>query len=114
MRFLDYVKVKEAEREKGRELFGSAAEPTALATQVSRAEMFQPAIFVQKRPDIDWGGGFEDHRQEVDSQPIRRRRLRGSLEAVEDQAHRGGEEEAPGQDQEGDQPAGDYRAGEGA
>lgn len=34
VRFLDYQKVKEAEREKGRELFGSEEEPTALATQV--------------------------------------------------------------------------------
>lgn len=34
VRFLDYQKVKEAERERGRELFGSEEEPTALATKV--------------------------------------------------------------------------------
>lgn len=34
VRFLDYTKVKEAERESGRELFGTADEPTALASQV--------------------------------------------------------------------------------
>ena len=34
MRFLDYEKVKEAERERGRELFGTEEEPTALATQI--------------------------------------------------------------------------------
>ncbi|KAH6895254.1 leucine-rich repeat-domain-containing protein [Thelonectria olida] len=35
VRFLDYEKVKEAEREKGRELFGTADEPTALASKVN-------------------------------------------------------------------------------
>ncbi len=34
MRFLDYLKVKEAERERGRELFGTEEEPTALAAKV--------------------------------------------------------------------------------
>ncbi|OAQ86651.1 U2 small nuclear ribonucleoprotein A' [Purpureocillium lilacinum] len=34
VRFLDYEKVKEAERERGRELFGTEEEPTALATQI--------------------------------------------------------------------------------
>jgi hypothetical protein len=35
VRFLDYQKVKEVEREKGRELFGTEEEPTALAAKVS-------------------------------------------------------------------------------
>ncbi|PHH64614.1 hypothetical protein CDD81_4225 [Ophiocordyceps australis] len=34
VRFLDYQKVKDVEREKSRELFGSAEEPTALATKI--------------------------------------------------------------------------------
>ncbi|KAJ3952887.1 Serine/threonine-protein kinase, partial [Colletotrichum tropicale] len=34
VRFLDYSKVKEAEREKARELFGTAEEPSALASKV--------------------------------------------------------------------------------
>ncbi|KAK2595943.1 U2 snRNP complex subunit [Conoideocrella luteorostrata] len=34
VRFLDYVKVKEAERERGWELFGTEEEPTALALQI--------------------------------------------------------------------------------
>ncbi|KAH6607834.1 hypothetical protein Trco_004147 [Trichoderma cornu-damae] len=34
VRFLDYEKVKQAEREKGQELFGTAEEPTALATSI--------------------------------------------------------------------------------
>ncbi len=34
IRFLDYQKVKEVEREKGRELFGTDEEPTALAAKV--------------------------------------------------------------------------------
>ena len=34
MRFLDYKKVKLAEREKAAELFGSAKEPSALASKV--------------------------------------------------------------------------------
>ncbi len=34
VRFLDYVKVKDAEREKALELFGTADEPTALAAKI--------------------------------------------------------------------------------
>lgn len=34
MRFLDYKKVKVVEREKAKELFGTAAEPSALASKV--------------------------------------------------------------------------------
>lgn len=34
VRFLDYQKVKQAEREKALELFGSAEEPTELASRV--------------------------------------------------------------------------------
>jgi len=34
VRFLDYTKVKDAEREKGRELFGTDEEPTALAQTI--------------------------------------------------------------------------------
>ncbi|QUC16656.1 uncharacterized protein UV8b_00897 [Ustilaginoidea virens] len=34
VRFLDYAKVKEAEREHGRELFGTEEEPTALALEI--------------------------------------------------------------------------------
>ena len=35
VRFLDYKKVKLAEREKAAELFGSAKEPSALASKVN-------------------------------------------------------------------------------
>ncbi|OAA37444.1 Leucine-rich repeat protein [Metarhizium rileyi] len=34
VRFLDYAKVKQAERERGRELFGTEEEPTALALEI--------------------------------------------------------------------------------
>ncbi|PHH88641.1 hypothetical protein CDD83_7271 [Cordyceps sp. RAO-2017] len=34
VRFLDYEKVKEAERERGRDLFGTGEEPTALASEI--------------------------------------------------------------------------------
>ena len=34
MRFFDYKKVKDVERKKAAELFGTAAEPTALASKV--------------------------------------------------------------------------------
>jgi hypothetical protein len=37
VRFLDYKKVKDAEREKAKELFGTATEPSALASKVSLA-----------------------------------------------------------------------------
>ena len=35
MRFLDYKKVKDVEREKAKELFGTALEPSPLASKVS-------------------------------------------------------------------------------
>lgn len=35
MRFLDYKKVKDVEREKAKELFGTAVEPSPLASKVS-------------------------------------------------------------------------------
>jgi U2 small nuclear ribonucleoprotein A' len=35
VRFLDYIKVKDAERQKARELFGEAEHPTELASTVS-------------------------------------------------------------------------------
>lgn len=34
VRFLDYIKVKDAERQKAKELFGTAEEPTELANTV--------------------------------------------------------------------------------
>jgi U2 small nuclear ribonucleoprotein A' len=34
VRFLDYRKVKDVEREKAKELFGTAAEPSALASKI--------------------------------------------------------------------------------
>ncbi|PFH60279.1 hypothetical protein XA68_11199 [Ophiocordyceps unilateralis] len=34
LRFLDYTKVKQAEKERSRELFGTAAEPTALTSEI--------------------------------------------------------------------------------
>jgi U2 small nuclear ribonucleoprotein A' len=37
VRFLDFVKVKESEREKARELFGTEEEPTPLASKVRTA-----------------------------------------------------------------------------
>jgi U2 small nuclear ribonucleoprotein A' len=37
VRFLDYKKVKDVEREKAKELFGTAAEPSALASKVRLA-----------------------------------------------------------------------------
>ncbi|KAI5861923.1 L domain-like protein [Durotheca rogersii] len=44
VRFLDYEKVKEAERKRARELFGSAEQPTELATQIMgvRSKAFDP------------------------------------------------------------------------
>lgn len=38
MRFLDYKKVKDAERKKAEELFGTAAEPSALASKVNKTQ----------------------------------------------------------------------------
>lgn len=42
MRFLDYQKVKQAEREKATELFGTAEEPTELASKVGTSSAGHP------------------------------------------------------------------------
>jgi U2 small nuclear ribonucleoprotein A' len=39
VRFLDYQKVKDAERQKAKELFGSAEAPTELASRVSGSDL---------------------------------------------------------------------------
>lgn len=48
MRFLDYQKVKDVERKKAAELFGTAAEPSALASKVC-----SPPIPLIRHPDPD-------------------------------------------------------------
>ena len=45
VRFLDYKKVKDAEREKAKELFGTVEEPSSLASQV---QSFSPVNFTLK------------------------------------------------------------------
>lgn len=42
MRFLDYHKVKDAERQHAKELFGTEDEPTELATKVRRYPPLHP------------------------------------------------------------------------
>lgn len=46
VRFLDYQKVKDAEREKAKELFGTAEEPTALASKIigTKSRTFDTSI----------------------------------------------------------------------
>lgn len=43
MRFLDYQKVRQAEREKAKTVFGTAEEPTELATKVCTRPTYLPA-----------------------------------------------------------------------
>ena len=44
MRFFDYQKVKDAERKKATELFGSAAEPSALASKVGSIHLLKSSF----------------------------------------------------------------------
>jgi U2 small nuclear ribonucleoprotein A' len=44
VRFLDYQKVKDAERQKAKELFGSADAPSELASQVSGIQQYSPGL----------------------------------------------------------------------
>jgi U2 small nuclear ribonucleoprotein A' len=44
VRFLDYQKVKDAERQQAKELFGSADAPTELASQVSGIQQHLPGL----------------------------------------------------------------------
>lgn len=65
MRFLDYTKVKEAERERGRELFGTDEEPTALASEVRTCLFFflfawfcdwlDPGMELTQDTELDYG-----------------------------------------------------------
>lgn len=55
MRFLDYQKVKQAEREKARELFGTSEEPTELASKVgarSVTSMLTTCVLSEVTPQI--------------------------------------------------------------
>lgn len=44
IRFFDYKKVKDVEREKAKELFGTSAEPSALASKVCAAMQDTPIV----------------------------------------------------------------------
>jgi hypothetical protein len=57
VRFLDFEKVKESEREKARELFGTEEEPTALASKVQTA----PIIKQLHDANNDTDPGYQDH-----------------------------------------------------
>lgn len=54
MRFLDYRKVKDVERKKAAELFGSAKEPSALASKVGFAPYF-PLLVDTDSWKLDYG-----------------------------------------------------------
>ncbi|KAF3803182.1 Serine/threonine-protein kinase VPS15 [Colletotrichum gloeosporioides] len=49
VRFLDYGKVKEAEREKARELFGTAEEPSALASKANAANSLRQIMGIKSK-----------------------------------------------------------------
>jgi hypothetical protein len=69
VRFLDYVKVKAAEREKAGELFGTAEDPTALAAKVCPVKVLE---FVEDvLTDV-----FPDHRNQVEGRRYRGQRIR--------------------------------------
>jgi hypothetical protein len=57
VRFLDFEKVKESEREKARELFGTDEEPTALASKVWTA----PIIEQLHEANNDTDPGYQDY-----------------------------------------------------
>lgn len=107
MRFLDYQKVKEAEREQGRELFGTAEEPTALAAKASSLSrpFFRPQGLTYSA----------DHgQQDQELRCLYERLGAGCFAPVTDKTDRRREEAVTGEDQEGDQSAGDHCTGEGA
>ena len=107
VRFLDFVKVKESEREHARELFGTEEEPTALAAKVrtisSDSKLVTPKLTRYADPR------YQDHQLQR-----LRRRLGSALQAFTNKAYRCREEAIAGAYQEGYQPAGDYCVGEGA
>ena len=104
MRFLDFHKVKDAERQRAKELFGIKDAPTELATKVRRSScplgalvspltllvLLDPGHKVQGPRDASLRGGGRH------------------VQARPDKTHRRGEEEAAGDDQEGQQSGGDY------
>lgn len=107
VRFLDFIKVKESEREHARELFGTEEEPTALAAKV-RTTSFDSKLVTPKLTK------YADPRHQDHQLQRLRRRLGSALQAFTNKAHRRREEAIAGAHQEGYQPSGDYCVGEGA
>ena len=97
MRFLDYHKVKDAERQKAKELFGTEDAPSDLATKVRRLPLMGITALASANrfPTLDTGTEV----QGPHSAP--RERPRRHVEARAHKTHRRGEEEATGDDQEG-------------
>jgi hypothetical protein len=107
VRFLDFVKVKESEREQARELFGTEEEPTALAAKVR-------TILLNSKLAAPKSNNYADPRHQDHQLQHLRRRLGSALQAFTNKAHRRRKEAITGAHQEGYQPAGDHCAGEGA
>lgn len=98
MRFLDYHKVKDAERKKAKELFGTEDAPSDLATKVRHFPRLRRRTALASAncfPTLDPGTEVQGHRGAA------RERPRRHVEARPDKTHRRGEEEAAGDDQEG-------------
>lgn len=63
MRFLDYKKVKDVERERGKELFGSAKEPSELASKVYSQSLHYPQH--THCYNLDYGRKVQDLRRPI-------------------------------------------------
>ncbi|KAJ9623239.1 U2 snRNP complex subunit [Taxawa tesnikishii (nom. ined.)] len=56
VRFLDFQKVKDAERQKAKELFGTTEEPTDLAKKVAAIRSNKPAAYTSAAPALNGAG----------------------------------------------------------
>ena len=65
MRFLDFKKVKNVERKKAEELFGTAAEPSALASKVS---LFVVLVCLKAKPNFEQIMGVKSRTFEAPSE----------------------------------------------
>lgn len=114
--------MKDVEREKAQELFGTAAEPSALASKVRTI----PQLPSRPSPSLSKTTNFSQLTPVLETDPRhqiphlrhprllpRQRRRQHRRQIIPRQAHREREEEGGGLDQECEKLAGDCEAGEG-
>jgi hypothetical protein len=108
VRFLDYKKVKDEERTKGKELFGTHKEPSVLASKVCSPDSV--FLVMAANMNTDYGYQVADFRYSF----CKRRLSYVYVEELQGQAHGQGTQEGRRVDQEREEFAGHSTIGKGA